>query len=61
MKSTDKEYIYKSLAHTSKSMKVVGRGTLIMDPNEVIESDSFKKMAELSKRIVEEERKSNKN
>lgn len=41
-----------SVAHTARTMRVVGRGTLMIDPNEVYESDSYKKLLRHAKDVI---------
>lgn len=37
---------------TAKTMRVVGRGTLMIDPNEVYESDSYKELLRHAKKVI---------
>ncbi|HCU6104524.1 TPA: hypothetical protein OUZ96_000099 [Legionella pneumophila] len=38
---------------TAKTMRVVGRGTLMIDPNEVYESDSYKDLLRHAKDVIQ--------
>ncbi|ARM34940.1 hypothetical protein [Legionella longbeachae] len=59
IKSTKKhsdEGIFESLARSSKTMKVIGRGTLVMDPQEVVETDKFKRLVASTTKLIEKDK-----
>ncbi len=37
---------------TAKTMRVIGRGTLMIDPNEVYESDNYKELLRHAKDVI---------
>lgn len=44
--------LIKLVKNSYKSLRVVGRGTIMIDPREVVESPEFKAARELARKIV---------
>lgn len=49
---TDKEIIHALADKNSASMKVIGRGTLVIDTKDIIDSNNYKKIANQAKDLV---------